>query len=246
MVNAAVLPVPVSAQPNRSLPLRATGIAWAWIEVGLVYSWWSTSFMMLRCKHWTNYRLVKFIIARYIKKGKKKYSYIFKSHHVCKRFNWSRSRKSAWTNGNINMKPRTYLFNLFNIPHSFKQFTHYMQTYFNFSFYFTEKLKFNLFRIKHQFKLISYSFIFTEKQKPIKKSTHIFNFILNLSFYLLKLTTKQHKSMILLVLTWWGCKRRTRSEGFQVAKTGSGRVWAAGFRRKALEKEATELEFEFE
>lgn len=29
MVNAAVLPLPVSAQPNKSHPLRATGMAWA-------------------------------------------------------------------------------------------------------------------------------------------------------------------------------------------------------------------------
>src|SRR6185503_956837 len=35
--NAAVLPVPVSAQPIRSSPRRTTGIACSWIGVGSVY-----------------------------------------------------------------------------------------------------------------------------------------------------------------------------------------------------------------
>ena len=35
--NAAVLPVPVGAQPMMSLPARARGIAFSWISVGVVY-----------------------------------------------------------------------------------------------------------------------------------------------------------------------------------------------------------------
>ena len=37
MAKAAVLPVPVWAQPKRSLPLSKTGIAFSWIGVGSVY-----------------------------------------------------------------------------------------------------------------------------------------------------------------------------------------------------------------
>ena len=36
MPNAAVLPVPVCAVPKISFPLRATGIACAWIGVGVL------------------------------------------------------------------------------------------------------------------------------------------------------------------------------------------------------------------
>ena len=35
-VNAAVLPVPVWAPPMMSLPPMTSGMAWAWIGVGLV------------------------------------------------------------------------------------------------------------------------------------------------------------------------------------------------------------------
>jgi hypothetical protein len=35
--NAAVLPVPVGAQPMMSLPAIAGGIAFLWISVGVVY-----------------------------------------------------------------------------------------------------------------------------------------------------------------------------------------------------------------
>ena len=35
--NAAVLPVPVGAQPMMSFPARARGIAFFWISVGVVY-----------------------------------------------------------------------------------------------------------------------------------------------------------------------------------------------------------------
>ena len=37
IAKAAVLPVPVCAQPNRSLPERTGGIAFSWMGVGLVY-----------------------------------------------------------------------------------------------------------------------------------------------------------------------------------------------------------------
>ena len=37
MANAAVLPVPVCAQPRRSNPQRTIGIAFSWIGVGVVY-----------------------------------------------------------------------------------------------------------------------------------------------------------------------------------------------------------------
>jgi len=36
-VKAAVLPVPVCAQPNKSLPASTIGIDWAWMGVGVVY-----------------------------------------------------------------------------------------------------------------------------------------------------------------------------------------------------------------
>lgn len=46
IAKAAVFPLPVSAQPRRSRPERATGIAWAWMGVGLVYEWNVMSFIM--------------------------------------------------------------------------------------------------------------------------------------------------------------------------------------------------------
>ena len=36
-VNAAVFPVPVCAQPNKSAPLRTIGMACAWMGVGILY-----------------------------------------------------------------------------------------------------------------------------------------------------------------------------------------------------------------
>lgn len=47
IAKAAVFPLPVSAQPKRSRPERAMGMAWAWMGVGLVYEWKVMSFMML-------------------------------------------------------------------------------------------------------------------------------------------------------------------------------------------------------
>jgi hypothetical protein len=47
IAKAAVFPLPVSAQPKRSRPERAIGMAWAWMGVGLVYEWKVMSFMML-------------------------------------------------------------------------------------------------------------------------------------------------------------------------------------------------------
>ena len=44
MANAAVFPVPVCAQPNISFPVKAAGIAFTCIGVGLVYPFYSIAF----------------------------------------------------------------------------------------------------------------------------------------------------------------------------------------------------------
>ena len=44
MANAAVFPVPVCAQPNMSFPVKATGIAFTCIGVGLAYPFSSIAF----------------------------------------------------------------------------------------------------------------------------------------------------------------------------------------------------------
>ena len=44
MANAAVFPVPVCAQPNISFPVKAAGIAFTCIGVGLVYPFSSIAF----------------------------------------------------------------------------------------------------------------------------------------------------------------------------------------------------------
>lgn len=46
IAKAAVFPLPVSAHPKRSRFESATGMAWAWMGVGLVYEWNVMSFMM--------------------------------------------------------------------------------------------------------------------------------------------------------------------------------------------------------
>lgn len=56
MEKAAVFPLPVSAQPSKSLPLRAIGIACACIGVGIVYPCATISFMILTFKFWKEHQ----------------------------------------------------------------------------------------------------------------------------------------------------------------------------------------------